>query len=479
MRALLIALLVLAVAPAAAEAQDLSDRPDLTIELPAQPYQTQTYPVYVDTFQEPGKVLYRFDAIIHNGGGTLDLYGERDPGALTVPVNQKIWPDGEPTTPPEATEAPPDGAPVGGDFRYVVEETHEHWHFFSAARYELDVPGEGKRVSDKIGFCMFDSFDTNGVSNWFPGSEDWCRFNDPDADVVRMGLSRGAADRYAAQREFQYVDVTGLVPGTYVLRGIANPGGQLLESDETNNVIGQFRVLPGVRALPRTATTGPGAPLVVMLGGEIVAPEIPARRDGGCRPSQFSASCYVEAGDEPLAFAIAEPPQHGSVTLAGATATYTPAPGFAGADRFTYTATDARGLASTPAAVDVTVVPAGTTPPPPPPPPPPAATPKRLLRIGAARRVRRALLVPIACRPAATGSCAGTVDARLAGRRLDRRTFAGLPAGRSRTIRLRLSRADRRALTRAPRRRIVLTATVRDGLALGVQARRVVERPVA
>jgi hypothetical protein len=68
------------------------------------------------------------------------------------------------------------------------------------------------------------------------------------------------------------------------------------------------------------------------------------------------------------------------------------------------------------------------------------------------------------------------VTARLAGRRLARRTFAGLPAGRTRTVRLRLSRADRRALARGPRRRIALTATVRDGLAAGVQARRIVER---
>ena len=48
---------------------------------------------------------------------------------------------------------------------------------------------------------------------------------------VRMGLSPGAADRYASQREFQYVDVTGLAPGAYRLRGIANPDGHVLEDD--------------------------------------------------------------------------------------------------------------------------------------------------------------------------------------------------------------------------------------------------------
>jgi hypothetical protein len=86
------------------------------------------------------------------------------------------------------------------------------------------------------------------------------------------------------------------------------------------------------------------------------------------------------------------------------------------------------------------------------------------------------VIANVFCRPGATGMCAGAVTARLAGRPLARRAFAGLPAGQTRFIRLRLTRADRRALARAPLRRIVLIATVRDGLGAGVTARRVLSR---
>ena len=84
------------------------------------------------------------------------------------------------------------------------------------------------------------------------------------------------------------------------------------------------------------------------LGGELVAPEIPARRAGNCG----SGFCYVRASaSDPLAFAVTEPPEHGTVTVSGAGATYTPAAGFTGEDSFSYTATDVRGLTSKPATV--------------------------------------------------------------------------------------------------------------------------------
>ena len=100
----------------------------------------------------------------------------------------------------------------------------------------------------------------------------------------------------------------------------------------------------------------------------------------------------------------------------------------------------------------------------------PAAAPRRLLRIGRVRRTgRRTLAVRLLCRPAAQGACAGRVEARIAERGMGRRRFAGIAAGRRRTVVLRLRRAH-------ARRRVVLRATVRDADGPGAVARRITAR---
>src|SRR5688500_17795796 len=81
----------LPVLPAASAAPDA---PDLRIALPSVPYAGQVAPVYVDAYERPGRLLYRFDAVIQNTGGVLDVFGGR------TEVRQKIWPGGEPTSPP-------------------------------------------------------------------------------------------------------------------------------------------------------------------------------------------------------------------------------------------------------------------------------------------------------------------------------------------------------------------------------------------
>ena len=70
-----------------------------------------------------------------------------------------------------------------------------------------------------------------------------------------------------------------------------------------------------------------------------------------------SATVTLQATDvehDPLSFAVVSQPQHGSVTISGDQATYTPDASYSGADSFSYKATD--GIDdSTPATVSVTV----------------------------------------------------------------------------------------------------------------------------
>jgi hypothetical protein len=453
-----------ALAAGAAPAGALPDKPDLIIRLPAVPTGAQVAPVFVDAFEQPGHLLYRFDAVIANQGGTLDLF--RDPGSGGV--RQAVWPGGEPTTAPRPDEVP-SGADVadrsgsGAGFVYAYEKTHQHWHFSSAARYELQPQGAPARASEKVGFCLFDSF---GPSNYFDysvrgaGGETWCGFNAPEQPSVRMGLSPGGADIYSAQRERQWVDITGLEPGPAVMRAQANPLHCILESNEANNSTSDARQIPGVRVAGSAGRTRVGAPLTLALSGTVVAPDVPARRSGGCIPGS-SRSCYVWAtADGPLTFRVVGEPAHGAVALAPggglrADATYTPAAGFAGDDAFTYVATDARGLTSSPATVTVSVAaPAGI------PSPPPVITPSAAhARLTAIRVLRRHGRWRAVLRASAPARLSGRLERRLRGRRVtyhlrSRRVAAGparvalgrLARGR---YRLRLDVDGKRAATAA------------------------------
>jgi hypothetical protein len=169
-----------------------------------------------------------------------------------------------------------------------------------------------------------------------------------------MGLSPGGADIYTAQLERQWVDVTGLDPGPIVLRGQANPLHCVLESNSANNDTQVSREIPGVGVAEVSGRSS------VQLAGTVVAPQVPARRSGGCRPGATSRSCYVWASSAgPLSFRVVREPAHGTVALAPgadglhAVAGYTPAPGYSGPDSFQYVATDLRGLTSKPATAQV------------------------------------------------------------------------------------------------------------------------------
>ena len=184
-----------AFAASAGPAAALPDEPDLVIRLPAAPTGAQVAPVFVDAFEEPGRLLYRFDAVIANQGGTLDLF--RDPGSGGV--RQAVWPGGEPSSAPKPDEIP-SGATVadrsgsGAGFVYAYEKTHQHWHFSSAARYELQPAGGPARAAEKVGFCLFDSY----------GPGELLRLRRPGGgrgDVVRL------------QRALAAVGADGALPG--------------------------------------------------------------------------------------------------------------------------------------------------------------------------------------------------------------------------------------------------------------------------
>jgi hypothetical protein len=120
--------------------------------------------------------------------------------------------------------------PLRARLRYVRARTHEHWHLQAFERYELRRASDGRLVGTarKAGFCLGDRYRL-GLDATRPGEPanavflDECGRREPQARRIVQGISIGYGDDYPPQREGQYVDVTGLAPGRYVLVHRADP----------------------------------------------------------------------------------------------------------------------------------------------------------------------------------------------------------------------------------------------------------------
>ena len=353
-----------------------SSKPDMVALLPTDT--GHIAPIYVDTYTRPGKVLYRFSAVLKNLGGAMDLYMDPSSGAAM----QVLWPNGNPTVKPDPNKVP--NAPgivkenrsqqVGAFFIFNPSQGHNHWHFQKAAYYALLLPGGGVRSADKVGFCMWDSWVMDGGSStkYFPvdykgsGPTTWCAPKNPRATFTRMGISRNYGDLYAAQSTDQWVDIKGLKPGSYQIRATANPSGYIDESNPNNNTVTAIRTIPGTIADAASKNIAHGAATTFPITGHVVAADVPARNNlavgqGACQDVRKDLGCYLfTSANGPLTFSIGAKPTHGSLTIvnqSGTTANvkYTPQAGFSGTDSFTFTVVDKRKLQSLPATVTVNV----------------------------------------------------------------------------------------------------------------------------
>ena len=129
-----------------------------------------------------------------------------------------------------------------GHFEYVTDPTHQHFHLLPFMRYELHKAGSFTlAVTDrKTGFCLGDRYNVDPGST-LPGEpanrvyNTNCGPGTPDLLSLEEGISVGWGDNYEPWRDGQYVELTGLPAGKYVLVHRVNPGRRLLESKYTNN----------------------------------------------------------------------------------------------------------------------------------------------------------------------------------------------------------------------------------------------------
>jgi hypothetical protein len=118
------------------------------------------------------------------------------------------------------------GAPTAAD-GFEFAQCHNHFHFEGYARYELlDATGRQVSAGHKQAFCLRDD-----TAVGLPGAPTTERYN---CDF--QGIQRGWSDTYGANLDCQWVDITAVAPGDYVLRISINPDRILPESNYNNNV---------------------------------------------------------------------------------------------------------------------------------------------------------------------------------------------------------------------------------------------------
>ncbi|HEX2044183.1 MAG TPA: lysyl oxidase family protein [Gaiellaceae bacterium] len=126
--------------------------------------------------------------------------------------------------------------------RYVRSETHAHWHVLGFERYELRRARDGTLVAPdrKTGFCLGDRYDARPRAriDGEPPEPVWtgdCGKGRPGLLELSEGISPGYGDDYVPRLEGQYVELSDVPAGRYVLVHRANPERTLVESDYGNN----------------------------------------------------------------------------------------------------------------------------------------------------------------------------------------------------------------------------------------------------
>jgi hypothetical protein len=149
---------------------------------------------------------------------------------------------------------------VGGAMRIVYVEGggHSHWHLEDFQRFELrTVSGTPLRRDRKTGFCLGDRYDASPSVRMAgePARSVYrarCGLNQPGRSSLTQGISVGFGDRYPARLEGQFVNITGLATGRYVLVLTVDPEGRMLDMHEDNDTSSVLvKIVRGARTRAR------------------------------------------------------------------------------------------------------------------------------------------------------------------------------------------------------------------------------------
>jgi hypothetical protein len=187
-------------------------------------------------------------AVRNVGDGPLIIDGHR-PGAdrSTMIADQLVDHDG----------GPRGKVPAVGRLRYVVSPDHRHWHLLRFQRYEIRRAGGSVALARdrKTGFCLGDRYVAIGPSlprrAPDPAFTSRCGLGQTELLGIREGISVGFGDDYDANLEGQYLPLTGLADGRYVLVHRVNADRRLHERGYGNDAASVLFALHRRLGVPR------------------------------------------------------------------------------------------------------------------------------------------------------------------------------------------------------------------------------------
>lgn len=170
--------------------------------------------------------LLRFATVAANvGDGPLDIIAGDAEGEV-IQTWQRVWTDEWRFT-----------DRLSGEF--IFHDDHDHIHFDAFERYRLlDEDGATVASSEKVSFCLRDSVLITGE----PAPETGPMLVDTgDCGDRQQIINAGFGDHYHALLEDQWIDISDVPDGRYIVEITVDPLDLILESDETNNT-GRFEI---------------------------------------------------------------------------------------------------------------------------------------------------------------------------------------------------------------------------------------------
>jgi hypothetical protein len=173
------------------------------------------------------------------GGGDLVVVGHRpDRRHKLMTVDQYVD-----LFDPKTGQIPTQAVfPNVGHMRFVRSPDHRHWHFLGFERYELRRASDDRRVAHdrKTGFCLGNRYAVSSQARIAQRItnrqfDPHCGGNQPRRLSVIEGISVGRGDDYKPLLEGQYIDITKLPSGRYVLVHRVNATRSLRETNYDND----------------------------------------------------------------------------------------------------------------------------------------------------------------------------------------------------------------------------------------------------